>query len=234
MIFPENVRLLTTPRYIDGGAGCGCYDNFNLADYVGDNEAAVAQNRELLMQRFDLPTQPKWLKQTHSDTCLDAGLMADCAAGDATFTDEVGVVCAILTADCLPIFAANKSGTKVGLAHAGWQGILNGVIEEFVDKLDDDLLVHFGAAISQAALELDEPIYQQFAAKNATLKTAFVAKNDKYYLDIYGAAKIILNEKGVNNISGGEHCTYAENERYFSFRRDGARSGRLGHFIWLV
>ncbi len=229
--FPSNVQILTTPRYLEGGASTGHYANFNLATHTGDKLDAVNHNRKLLLRHFDLPNAPKWLNQTHSDICLDAG-SNDCE-GDSVMTREKGVVCAVMTADCLPIFASNQLGTQVGVAHAGWQGILNGVIESFVDAFDEcDLLIHFGPAICAKNLEVGAEVFEQFIAKDEKLGAALVQKGEKYHLDIYQAARIILNRLGVHTITGGDQCTVEQTQDYFSYRRDGANSGRMAHLIW--
>jgi YfiH family protein len=208
------------------------YDNFNLALHVGDNAIQVKNNRELLLKKYNLPSMPKYLEQIHSNICLQAS-SSDCV-GDAIVTTEKGVVCAVMTADCLPIFVCDTLGTQVGVAHAGWKGILNGVIESFIDSFESkNLLVHFGPAISQAAFEVGGEVYQQFIDKDTKLDSAFVAKGDKYHLDIYQAARIILNGLGVKSISGGDQCTYTQQDQYFSYRRDGAESGRMAHLIWI-
>ena len=210
----------------------GGYDDFNLATHVGDDAKAVAHNRDLLIKQFDLPSEPKYLEQIHSNICLQAS--SNECVGDALVTQDKGVVCAVMTADCLPIFACNTSGTQVGVAHAGWKGVVNGVIESFIEQFDpNDLLVHFGPAISQAAFEVGEEVYQQFIDKDLKLQQAFKSKDDKYQLDIYQAARIVLNGLGVKSISGGGECTYAQQDKYFSYRRDGARSGRMVNLIYL-
>lgn len=232
-MLPKNVKYLSTERYLAGGASLGAYANFNLAAYTGDKLALVEKNRALLLQQYNLPNAPKWLNQTHSNICLKA--TSNECDGDATLTTELGVVCAILTADCLPIFAANKSGTQVGVAHAGWQGIINGVIESFVRSFaTNDLLIHFGPAISSSAFVVGDEVYQQFVNKDQLLATAFVQKSDKYQLDIYQAASIILNSLGVKSITGGNECTFAQADKYFSYRRDGENSGRMAHLIWIT
>jgi len=231
-IFPANVKLLSTRRYLDGGASVDGYGNFNLATHVGDNPQSVEHNRNLLARYFNLPAEPKWLEQVHSNICLDAS-SAECM-GDASFTCEKGVVCAVLTADCLPIFVCNQTGTQVGVAHAGWKGIINGVIESFIKQFEsNDLLVRFGPAISQQVFEVGAEVYQQFIGKDPLLSHAFVQKGDKYQLDIYQAAKIVLNELGIESITGGGECTYTQQEDYFSYRRDGKHSGRMVNLIWL-
>lgn len=236
--FPKNIHLLSTPRYLHGGASSSGYANFNLATHTGDDLALVTHNRQLLVKHFNLPAMPKWLEQTHSNICLDAQNQQ--CVGDAVVTNKTNIVCAILTADCLPIFACNLAATQVGIAHAGWQGILAGVIESFVARFNNQALyVHFGAAISQNALIIGEKIYQQFINKNPALAAAFRAcqnpnLENKYQLDIYQAATIILNGLGVDVITGGGECTYTQSRDYFSYRRDGVNSGRQAHLIWMA
>jgi YfiH family protein len=230
--FPSNVQLISTTRFTEGGASDLGYGNFNLATHVGDDVKAVAHNRTLLIKQFDLPSEPKYLQQIHSNICLQAA-STECV-GDAVVTQDKGVVCAVITADCLPIFACDTLGTQVGVAHAGWKGIVNGVIESFVDQFESsDLLVHFGPAISQAAFEVGKEVYQQFIDKDAKLDLAFIVKDKKYQLDIYQAAGIVLNGLGVRSISGGDECTYTEQDKYFSYRRDGAKSGRMINLIYI-
>ena len=233
--FPKNVKLLTTTRFFNTNSrSCliaNGYDNFNLALHVGDNPTKVNINRELLISKYNLPSEPKWLEQTHSDICLDFS-SSECV-GDAIVTDKANQVCLVMTADCLPIFASNASGDKVGVAHAGWKGIVNGVIESFIQEFNgDDLIVHFGPAISQKNFEVGQDVFSEFINKDKDLAQAFIDSGDKYKLDIYQAARIILNKLGVKRISGGDECTYAQKDKYFSYRRDGAESGRMANLIW--
>jgi len=208
------------------------YKNFNLATHVGDEAQAVAHNRILLIKQFNLPSEPQYLEQIHSNICLQ--VPSDVCIGDAVVTKDSDTVCAVLTADCLPIFACDASGTQVGVAHAGWKGIVNGIIESFFDSFESkNLLVHFGPAISQAAFEVGEEVYQQFIDKDLKLAQAFIAKGGKYQLDIYQAARIVLSGLSVKLISGGDECTYAQKDKYFSYRRDGVNSGRMAHLIWI-
>jgi len=208
------------------------YENFNLATHVGDDIKAVERNRTLLIKQFNLPSEPQYLEQIHSNICLQ--VPSDVCVGDAVVTQDKGVVCAVMTADCLPIFACDTLATQVGVAHAGWKGIVNGVIESFIDSFESkNLLVHFGPAISPVAFEVGEEVYQQFIDKDIKLAQAFVAKGNKYQLDIYQAARVVLNGLGVKSISGGDECTYTQQDKYFSYRRDGANSGRMAHLIWI-
>ncbi len=236
-VFPKSVHLISTSRFINKGAGKACtfengYADFNLATHVGDDLSSVELNRKRLIQHYNLPSVPKYLEQTHSDICLDAS-STECL-GDAVVTSDKNTICCVMTADCLPIFASNSNGTQVGVAHAGWQGIVNGVIESFVARFNQqELIVHFGPAISQNNFEVGQDVYDQFIAKEDSLAQAFIPFNNKYKLNIYQAARIILNKLGVENISGGDQCTFMQADEYFSYRRDGLKSGRMAHLIWM-
>ena len=231
LMLPKGVKTLSTTRHLAGGASQGNYANFNLATHVGDNPEHVAHNRELLIEHFSLPSAPKYLEQTHSNICLNT--QSDTCVGDAIISSTPGQICLVMTADCLPVFISNQTGTQVGIAHAGWKGLVGGVIESLVSGFgDDDLLVHLGPAISQIHFEVGEEVLNQYLEKDPALSKAFVSKGEKYHLDIYQAARIVLNSLGVSQISGGDQCTYAQEDKYFSYRRDGANSGRMAHLIW--
>ena len=124
MTFPSNVKLLSTPRLIDGGSSQDNFRNFNLALHVKDKQSSVMANRELLNKHYDLPSDPKWINQTHSNICIDASSIFSLIEADASYSSKPGIVCGILTADCLPVFVSNIQGTIVGVAHAGWRGIV--------------------------------------------------------------------------------------------------------------
>lgn len=234
--FPDNVRCLTTPKYLTSGYGIGDYDNFNLAIHTGDDLLTVEKNRQLLQDTYQLPSTPKWLNQTHSDICLSADKITNLADADASWTRKKGVVCVVLTADCLPIFVSNTTGDFVGVIHAGYQGLLNGVVEAFIKKCPiqpQDLLVFLGAGIGQKTLGLDEKMFSQFTKKQESFATAFKQKQGQYFLSMPKLASQIFKQNGVANISTLSACTYSEPEKYFSYRRQGANSGRMANLIWL-
>ena len=131
-VFPDNVKYLSTARIVEGGLSVGNYHNFNLALHVGDEESSVHANRKFLLERYSLPSEPRWIKQTHSDICHRAEKSHSIREADASYTEQKGVVCAVLTADCLPVFVSNRQGSVVGIAHAGWRGIVGGVIESLL------------------------------------------------------------------------------------------------------
>ena len=234
--FPNNVKLLSTPRLLEGGSSKGNFENFNLALHVNDNQGAVLANRELLLTHYNLPSKPVWINQIHSNLSVDADLLSTIVDADASYSKKPGTVCGVLTADCLPIFVSNKEGTAVGVAHAGWRGLVDGIIESLIESFDcngKDLLVHLGPAISQLSFEVGGEIKSQYLSTNKNFENCFTNINNKYYLDLYDAARVVLKSFGVTSISGGDRCTYNESDQYFSYRRDGKYSGRMAHLIWM-
>ena len=234
--FPNNVKLLSTPRFLEGGSSKGCFENFNLALHVDDKQGAVLANRELLLSHYNLPSKPVWINQTHSNLSVDADSLSSIVNADASYSKKLGTVCGVLTADCLPVFICNKEGTAVGVAHAGWRGLVDGIIESLIESLDcngEDLIVHLGPAISQLSFEVGGEVKSKYLSKNKKFENCFTFLNNKYYLDLYEAARVILINLGVGLISGGDRCTYKESDQYFSYRRDGKRSGRMAHLIWI-
>ena len=234
--FPKNVKLLSTQRFIHGGRSSGNFDNFNLALHVNDDKENVLENRNILKDQFNLPSAPVWINQIHSSICIDAALTNEIIDADASYTSRVGIVCGIMTADCLPLFVSNKNGAMVGLAHAGWRGLISGVIENLIRSFNTDggnLIVHLGPAISKKYFEVGEEVMRLYLAKNINFERSFTTKNNKNYLDLYDAAKVILEGFQIDSISGGNSCTFHESGDFFSYRRDGINSGRMAHLIWM-
>ena len=235
--FPSNVKLLSTQRFIEGGKSSNNFENFNLALHVNDNPDRVLENRKILKKKYDLPSEPQWISQVHSSKCIDAANIDSIIEADASFTSKVGVVCAIMTADCLPVFISNKDGTMVGLAHAGWRGLISGVIENLIKSFNsdgDNLLVHLGPAISKESFEVGEEVRRLYLAENNNFERSFMTKNNKIFLDLYDAARVILDGFQIESISGGDRCTFRESSDFFSYRRDGIHSGRMAHLIWMA
>ncbi|ASJ25120.1 peptidoglycan editing factor PgeF [Laribacter hongkongensis] len=232
---PARVRTLITAR--DGGVSLAPYASLNLGQHVGDDPAAVAENRARL--RACLPAEPFWLNQVHGigvqEACADAPDVPPDA--DAGFTRQPGVVCAVMTADCLPVLLTDRSGSVVAAAHAGWRGLCNGIIEATIARMAvpaNDILAWLGPAIGPDAFEVGPEVRAAFMAHDPTAASAFAAIPDgKYLADIYLLARQRLNACGVTEVHGGDACTVTERERYFSYRRDG-RTGRMASLIWLA
>jgi len=232
--FPENINIISTKRYL--GERPKTYSNgfdfFNIAVHVEDNLERVFDNRKKLLKYFDLPSKPRYLNQIHSDKCLPFDA-SECE-GDALYTNKKNEVCAILTADCLPIFITDTLGQEVAIVHAGWKGLLRGVIEETLRSFNSkNLVAHFGPAISQDSFEVGKEVRDQYISKNRSFKNSFKTIAGKHYLDLYSAAKLILNNFDICKISGGDKCTFKQKDEYFSFRRDGKSSGRMVNLIWI-
>jgi YfiH family protein len=235
-LFPKNVNFLSTERYLDGGKSIGNFENFNLALHVNDKRENVLENRSILKDYYGIPSNPIWINQTHSSICVDASSIIKIVEADASFTINPGVVCAVLTADCLPVFVCKKDGSMVGIAHAGWKGLISGVIESLIESFQcngADLVVHLGPAISKNYFEVGIEIKDLYLSKNTNFARSFSLYRDKHYLDLYDAAKVILESFNITLISGGDRCTFKESDVFFSYRRDGINSGRMGHLIWI-
>ncbi|MBC3916247.1 peptidoglycan editing factor PgeF [Undibacterium sp. CY18W] len=248
---PAHVRAMTTLR--QGGSSCGAYGDaegnsgLNLGDHVGDDLLAVKQNRDKLNRQ--LPSDVIFLSQVHGNIVVDAAMLRNqqhaAVSADAVFSSQTGLVCAVLTADCLPVLFTDVDGTVVAAAHAGWRGLANGVLQNTVRNMREagagEILAWLGPAIGPGEFEVGSDVLQAFMPQMGGQvdepglyfqPRAAVNGQDKYLADIYGLARKLLNDVGVTRISGGEHCTVRENQQFYSYRRDGI-SGRMASLIWI-
>jgi YfiH family protein len=232
---PATVRVCTTLR--GGGASEGAYASLNLASHVGDREDHVAENRRLMRAVLALPDEPLWLNQVHGIAVARHTGGPAPAAADAAVAFEPGRVCAVLTADCLGVVLADRAATRVGVAHAGWRGLAAGVLESAIGALgvpSSGLAAWLAPAISQRAFEVGGEVRAAFVARSPRFEDAFAANaRGKYQADLYGLARIALEQAGVGSVYGGGWCTFGEPERFYSYRRDGARTGRIATLAWL-
>jgi polyphenol oxidase len=230
---PARVRALITTR--EGGVSEGPYAALNLGLRSGDDPQRIAQNRRLL--EACLPAPPVWLKQVHGARVADADGRVGEPEADASTAHQPGRVCAVLTADCLPLLLCDRDGTAVGIAHCGWRGIAAGVIEATVSAMACPavrLIAYLGPAIGPVAYEVGAELRENFASRHAADAAAFrPGKPGKYFADLYALARRRLAGLGLTEVYGGGFCTYSEPRRFFSFRRDGAASGRMASLIWL-
>ncbi|GGD00939.1 peptidoglycan editing factor PgeF [Halopseudomonas salina] len=229
---PEQVRTCITTRR--GGCSQGPWKGFNLGDHVGDDPAHVAANRAELQR--SLGCAPAWLKQVHGTLVVeaDAGRVME---ADASWTGQPGVACSIMTADCLPVLLCNQAGTRVAAAHAGWRGLLAGVLENTVGAMGeapDNLMAWLGPAIGPRAFEVGPEVFEAFRTADASAIQAFEPseRSEHYLADIYTLARQRLEACGVERIYGAEHCTVNDPTQFFSYRRDG-QTGRFVSMIWL-
>lgn len=230
---PPNVRAFVTTR--GGGVSRAPYDSMNLGDHVGDDAQCVRRNRARLRER--LPADPVWLSQVHGTAVVDAARCAPGERADGAYARQPNVVCAVLTADCLPIFLCDRNGREVALLHAGWRGLAAGIVERGVAALQTapgDLLAWFGPAIGAAAYEVGDEVRAAFVTRDPAAAVGFrPARPGKWTLDLYGIARARLHRHGVRAIYGGGWCTATQPALFFSHRRDGV-TGRMASVIWFA
>ena len=231
------VRAVSTTRH--GGFSRGPYASMNPAAHVGDDPATVLANRKMLQQVLQLPAEPRWLQQVHGTTVLDAGDPVAAGEGpvaDAAYCSQTGVVCVVLTADCLPILLCDVAGRHVAALHAGWRGLAAGVIEQTIETMKqpgETLLAWLGPAIGPDAYPVGDEVRDVFLAHNKRAAAAFQPGPDGSWMaDLYRLARQRLAERGVTAIYGGHECSFTDAERFFSYRRDGV-TGRMSTLIWL-
>lgn len=230
---PARVRALQTLR--TGGVSAAPWDRWNLGDHVGDAPGAVAANRARLSAL--LPAEPLWLQQVHGIQTVDPAQGLKTPVADAAFTRTPGAVCVVMTADCLPVLLCDRAGSVVAAAHAGWRGLLEGVLEASVQAMatpGDQLLAWLGPAIGPTAFEVGGEVRAAFVARDAAAAQAFTpGTGDRWLADLYALARQRLAALGVTAVYGGTHCTFSEPASFFSYRRDGV-TGRQASLIWLA
>lgn len=243
---PGGVRITVTTR--DGDASAPPYDGFNLAQHVGDDPAQVARNRAWLQRELDLPAQPAWLEQVHGIAVVDAALVDPAQPpprADAAWTREKNVACVVMTADCLPVVLAAGDGSVIGVAHAGWKGLCQGVIEALAAAMGEPgsgLHAWLGPCIGPENYETGPEIRAAFLAQSTRsgldagiTGAAFhaITRQDGtpgYLCDLYALARQRLDALGVRTVTGGDLCTVRDHQRFYSFRRQ----PRTGRFATLV
>jgi YfiH family protein len=234
---PSQVRAAATGRR--GGHSSGGYGSLNLALHVGDEPGSVQKNRAVLASLLDLPGEPCWLDQVHGAQVVNADSGGRARAADAAWSAVPGTVCAVLTADCLPVLLCDRSGTMVAAVHAGWRGQCAGVLERSVGEFiragiaADQVLAWLGPAIGPAAYEVDEPVRAAFLKRLPGCADSFaVSRAGHWQLDLYAAARTLLAAAGVTAVTGGRLCTFSD-EQFYSYRREPV-CGRQAALIWLA
>lgn len=232
---PANVRVLSTLRA--GGLSTHPYASLNLAVHVGDRPEAVSANRLLLREAARLPAEPLWLEQVHGTDVIRHPGDTVPARADASVAFEPGRVCAVMTADCLPVVLTDREGTRVGVAHAGWRGLLDGVVAATIAALGAppaDLRAWLGPAIGADAFEVGSDVRTAYVERDPAAAQCFRPnQRNRFQADLYGLARLALAAAGVGAVNGGGWCTHRESERFFSFRRDGV-TGRMATLVWLA
>ena len=227
---PACIKAYTTAR--SGWGGRRPHHDTHPGFYTSDTEESGT-----LKSLLHLPEEPIWLTQTHSTITIPATPENREKNADASFTNETNRICAVLTADCLPLLICNKQGTHIAAIHAGWRGLANGIIETTLTSLQQpahDLLVWLGPAIGPQKFEVGKDVYDAFTQKHAESDSAFAPlSGDKWLADLYALAKIRLKLQGISHIYGGEFCTFTQDDLFFSYRRDKGKTGRMASLIWI-
>ena len=237
---PPGVRAAFTTRL--GGVSPAPWDSFNLAAHVGDEASHVAQNRARLRELLALRNEPAWLEQVHGSKVTDADVpFADGppVVADGAVATHPDVACVIMVADCLPVLFASRDGARIGAAHAGWRGLAAGVLENTVAALGapaGEIMAWLGPAISSRHFEVGEEVRAAFVDGDNGAAAYFIAnERGRWQADLVGLARRRLAALGLGAVSGGHWCTYADQERFFSHRRDSRESGssgRMAAVIW--
>ena len=231
---PMHVHAGTTTR--QGGVSLHPYSSFNLARHVDDDNAKVELNRQKLRSLLDLPSEPHWLNQVHG--CGISTDTTQLTEADASMTTIKGRVCVVMTADCLPVLITDKKGNCVAAVHAGWRGLQQLAIVKTIESMPiapEETLVWLGPAIGPQAFEVGDDVRDQFLVQDHKYEQAFVAgkQTGKWLMDVYQVARQQLLEMNITQVYGGKFCTYQEEERFFSYRRDNI-TGRMASLIWMT
>ncbi len=248
---PKHIKALCTTR--EGGRSLPPFESFNLALHVGDDPEDVEWNRQQLSKQAQLPSTPFWLDQQHTDVAIELRhnsipKISPPPIADASWTTQKGCVSIVMTADCLPLLITNKQGTLVSAIHAGWKGLHLGIVTKTITEVllkeksiqAEDLLVWIGPAISAKHFEVGQDVLDSFVRKESNNRAFFTEiapqyrsiSEPKYLADLVGMVRQELNNMGVTEVFGGEFCTYAQSDLFYSYRRSG-KTGRIASCIWI-
>ena len=232
---PANIKAGTTTRI----PGCSQppFDSFNLAMHVGDAAQDIVQNRSDLIEILNLPSEPVWLQQIHSGNAVQYRKGMVSPRADAMYTNLQGIVCVVLTADCIPILLCASSGQEIAVVHAGWRGLNKGIITNALKEFSADpgeIMAWIGPGISREHYEVGDDVRQAFKGlPAAVLDECFTpADQNKWLADLAGLATAELKSAGLTGVYHSGHCTYRDSSRYFSYRRE-KKTGRMASLIWI-
>ncbi|MGF1741147.1 peptidoglycan editing factor PgeF [Vibrio profundum] len=230
---PKTVKAFASTRY--DGYSVGPYQGLNLGQHVGDDVETVQRNRSRFAELAMLPSPPVWLNQTHSTAMIELSKPAhEIPDADGSYSQIAGVVCTVMTADCLPILLTDTAGSQVAAVHAGWRGLANGIVEKAVHTFNGNVLAWLGPAIGHNSFEVGHDVRETFLSHDGQAEKAFVSRgsNGKWLADMQLLAKQRLSDVGVTNVTSSNMCTYQDSERFYSYRRDGV-TGRQASCIWI-
>ena len=237
---PAGVKACSTLRYpnnVDSFSE-GAFSGLNLSTHVGDDASQVRNNRQWLSETLVLPQIPIWLNQVHGTKVVNVLYAQQEQKADTAVAYSINSganICTVMTADCLPVLFCDMRGKSIAAAHAGWRGLLDGVLENTVSAMGDRphmLMAWLGPAIGPKAFEVGMEVMEAFVGKQAGAANCFTQIDEYYWLaDIYALARLRLEMVGVRDIYGGDYCSYTEKDRFYSYRRNG-QTGRMASLIW--
>jgi len=208
----------------EGGVSTGLYNSLNCGMGSDDDPKAVTKNRNLIVDALQ-GQQLSTVYQVHSATVAEAPVDRNMKA-DAQVTNQKGVVLGVLTADCTPVLFEDAKAGVIGAAHAGWKGAISGVLESTVSAMEGlgaaraHIKAAIGPTITQANYEVGQEFLERFESENPDFLTYFAqsARPDKYQFDLPRFCLDRLRSLDVQADWTG-HCTYADEKRFFSYRR---------------
>ncbi|MGA8260286.1 MAG: peptidoglycan editing factor PgeF [Arenicellales bacterium] len=230
---PPQVRAFTTLR--GGGVSQGPYESLNLGGRAGDDPCRVAENRRRLRAAFNVPSEPVWLKQMHGTHCIDIGRAGLAEEADGGYTSSPGRVCAVLTADCLPLFVSDDEGSLVGLFHVGWKGLAAGIVEQALSIFAGRSRIRcwLGPAIGPDAFEIGPEVRDALQAPGNEGCFRASVNGGHWMANLYALVADRLHRGGIDDVGWDETaCTYRDAERFFSYRRS-RQCGRMASLIWI-
>jgi hypothetical protein len=257
---PDNVKALATERELQSsslkGISLSPYQSFNLGDHVNDDPNHVASNRQQLLDYAQNCDEIRWLQQVHGIDCSDADSIVNGAKADASFSQKLGLGCAIMTADCLPVLFCDLQGRQVAAAHAGWKGLAQGILLNTLKSFSDNniapnqVIAWLGPAISQGAFEVGPEVKDIFDGLDAEWADQGCFKSagaDRLQANLYRLARRQLEKTGIAGVYGGgvdengifrQWCTFQDKDesgegRFFSYRRQ-PLTGRQASLVWLA
>jgi polyphenol oxidase len=238
---PQSIHSYMTTR--QGGVSSPPFDTFNLGLLSGDHADQINQNCDLLKQQLNLPSNPIWLTQCHQSLVIDASHPSILSA-DGSYTDQFNTICAVLVADCMPILLCNEQGTEVAALHGGWKSLSQNIIEHGLQKFKSPrskILAWLGPCISQKHFEIGSDVKKIFLTNFIELQDLSLQKNiwesslspNHFLMNLHALAKQQLQRLEVNQIFECNECTYENEQKFFSYRRDKGTTGRMACLIWI-
>ena len=229
---PSNIQALTTTRKL--GKSRSPYEQNNLALHVGDNEHHVKMNRAALVQTLSLSHEPIWLEQTHTNKCVVVEEESERTV-DAAITRKTSLPLVIMTADCLPIVLCNQAGTEIAAIHAGWRGLVNGIVENTLAKMHsapETLLAWIGPAICHKCYEIGNEVKDVYTKKYPFTEATFQYHGSKLHANLPTMAELILKKLSVSAVFQSGACSFEDKDEFYSYRRE-AQTGRMATLIWI-